>query len=78
MSTYRPPIANRAKQLRQERGFVLFDVIFEDGGRASNQRMPMEIPDGLVGHHSARVVIEQQETELAQKADRLRMIQSLT
>jgi hypothetical protein len=42
-------MAKRTKQLPQDRGFVLFDVVFEDGSRASNRRVPMEILGGLDG-----------------------------
>jgi len=72
-------MAKRAKQLPQDRGFILFDVTFEDGSRASNRRVPMEILGGLDGDQPARDLIEQQEAEIAQKAGRaLRGIQSLT
>lgn len=67
------------KQLPQDRGFVLFDVVFEDGSRASNRRVPMEILGGLDGDQPARELIEQQEAEIAQKAGRPpRTIKSLT
>jgi len=42
-------MAKRARQLPQERGSILFDVVFEDGSRASNRRVPMEILGGLDG-----------------------------
>ena len=72
-------MAKRTKQLPQDRGFVLFDVVFEDGSRASNRRVPMEILGGLDGDEPARQLIEQQEAEIAQKAGRPpRAIQSLT
>jgi hypothetical protein len=71
-------MAKRVKQLPQDRGFVLFDVVFEDGSRASNRRVPMEILGGLDGDQPARDLIEQQEAEIAQKAGRSpRAIQSL-
>ena len=71
-------MAKRVKQLPQDRGFVLFDAIFEDGSRASNRRVPMEILGGLDGDDPARQLIEQQEAEIAQKAGRPpRAIQSL-
>lgn len=71
-------MAKRAKQLPQDRGFVLFDVVFEDGSRASNRRVPIEILGGLDGDQPARELIEQQEAEIAQKAGRPpRAIQSL-
>ena len=72
-------MAKRAKQLPQDRGFVLFDVVLGDGSRASNRRVPMEILGGLDGDQPARDLIVQQEAEIAQKAGRPpRVIQSLT
>ena len=49
---------------------MLFDVVFEDGSRASNRRVPMEILGGLDGDQPARDLIEQQEAEIARKAGR--------
>ena len=72
-------MAKRIKLLPQERGTVLFDVVFEDGSRASNRRVPMEILGGLDGDQPARELIEQQEAEIAEKAGRPpRVIQNLT
>lgn len=72
-------MAKRAKQLPEDRGFILFDVVFEDGSRASNRRVPMEILVGLDSDQPARQLIEQQEAEIAEKAGRpLRAIQSPT
>ena len=71
-------MAKRIKLAPQERGTVLFDVVFEDGSRASNRRVPMEILGGLDGDQPARDLIEQQEAEIAEKAARPpRAIQSL-
>ncbi|WP_267359784.1 MULTISPECIES: hypothetical protein [unclassified Methylobacterium] len=71
-------MSKRARQFPQERGFILFDVVFEDASRASNRRVPMEILGGLDGDQPARDLIEQQEAEIAQKAGRPpRSIQSL-
>jgi hypothetical protein len=79
MPAYQPGMAKRVKQLPQDRGFVLFDVVFEDGSRASNRRVPMEILGGLDGDQPARDLIEQQEAEIAVKAGRPpRAIRSLT
>lgn len=72
-------MAKRVKSKPQERGFVLFDVVFEDGSRASNRRVPMELLGGLDGDDPARTLIEEQEAEIAEKASRApRVIQSLT
>lgn len=77
-SAYQPGMAKRARQLPQDRGTILFDVVFEDGSRASNRRVPMEILGGLDGDRPARDLIAQQEDEIAEKAGRApRVIQSL-
>ena len=72
-------MAKRIKLKPQERGSVLFDVVYEDGSRASNRRVPMEILGGLDGDEPARQLIEQNEAEIAEKAGRPpRVVQSLT
>ena len=72
-------MAKRIKLLPQERGTVLFDVVFEDGSRASNRRVPMKNLGGTDGNQPARDLIEQLEAEIAQEAGRSpRVIQSLT
>ena len=72
-------MAKRIKSLPQQRGFVSFDVVFSDGSRASNRRVPMEILGGLDGDLPARQLIAEQEAEIAQKAGRPpREIESLT
>ena len=63
-------MAKRLKQLPQDRGTVLFDVVFEDGSRASNRRVPMEILGGLDGDDPARAVISAQDEDIAQKSGR--------
>ncbi|MEH3061526.1 MAG: hypothetical protein PGN33_01690 [Methylobacterium radiotolerans] len=71
-------MSKRTKLLPQERGTVLFDVVFTDGSRASNRRVPMEILGGLDGDEPARRLFERQEDEIARKAGRPpRAIQSL-
>ncbi|MDP4006434.1 hypothetical protein [Methylobacterium sp. NEAU K] len=72
-------MAKRIKSRPQERGFILFDVVYEDGSRASNRRVPAEILGGLDGDEPARQIIAEQEEEIARKAGRQgREIQSLT
>lgn len=48
--------------------FVLFDVLYEDGSRRSNRRVPGEILGGLDGDEPARTVIEQQDREIAERS----------
>ena len=63
-------MTKRIKLLPQERGTVLFDVVFEDSSRALNLRVPMKILGGLDGDQPACDLIEQQEAEIAKKAGR--------
>lgn len=71
-------MAKRIKSRPQERGFVLFDVYYEDGSRASNRRVPAEILGGLDGDEPARLLIAEQDEAIAQKAGRPgRQIESL-
>jgi hypothetical protein len=67
------------KSKPQERGFVLFDVLYEDGSRASNRRVPAGELGGLDGDEPARRIIEDQDNAIAEKSGRPRLpIKSLT
>ena len=57
----------------QERGYVLFDVLYEDGSRASNRRVPASVLGGLEGDAPARRVIEEQDEAIAAKSGRPRL-----
>ncbi|MEX0753214.1 MAG: hypothetical protein WD073_09865 [Xanthobacteraceae bacterium] len=48
--------------------FTFFDVIYEDGSRRSNRRVPSEILGGLDGDAPARAFIEQQDRLIAEKS----------
>jgi hypothetical protein len=63
-------MAKRIKSVPKLQGSVLFDVVYEDGSRASNRRVPVEILGGLDGDEPARELIAAQEEEIAQKAGR--------
>ena len=72
-------MAKRVKQYPQDRGLILFDVVFEDGSRASNRRVPMEILGGLDGDEPARELIAEQDKVIAERSGRpARTIRSLT
>jgi hypothetical protein len=45
--------------------FVLFDVLYEDGSRRSNRKVPAELLGGLDGDMPARKEIEAQDNEIA-------------
>ena len=68
-----PTMSKRTKSKPQERGYVLFDVIYEDGSRASNRRVPAAVLGGLEGDEPARRVIEEQDEAIAAKSGRPRL-----
>src|SRR5215203_1479599 len=50
-------LSKRMKSKPQERGYVLFDVMYEDGSRASNRRVPVSAVSGREGDEAASVVV---------------------
>jgi hypothetical protein len=74
-----PTMSKRTKSKPQERGYVLFDVVYEDDSRASNRRVPASVLGGLEGDEPARRVIEEQDEAIAAKSGRPRLpIKQLT
>ena len=57
-----------ARKPATREGFVLFDVLYEDGSQRSNRRVPGEILGGLDGDAPARAVIEEQDRLIAEKS----------
>lgn len=53
-------------------GFVLFDVIYEDGALSSNRRVPETEVGGLDGDAPAKAFIEAQDRAVAEKSGRPR------
>ena len=49
-------------------GFVLFDVVYEDGSQRSNRRVPVAVLGGLDGDEPARAVISEQDSAIAEKS----------
>ncbi|MGQ9367304.1 hypothetical protein [Azospirillum sp. ST 5-10] len=45
--------------------FILFDVLYEDGARTSNRRVPASEVGGLDGDEPARAIIEEQDRKIA-------------
>jgi hypothetical protein len=60
------------KQQRNDAEFVLFDVVYEDGTRTSNRKVPSDILDGLDGDEPARAHIEEQDRKIAELSGRPR------
>jgi hypothetical protein len=52
--------------------FVLFDVIYDDGSRSSNRKVPRALLGGLDGDTPARETIEAQDEKIAQLSGRRR------
>ena len=52
--------------------FVLFDVLYDDGSRSSNRRVPASELDGPDGDEAVKHFIEAQDREIAQMSGRPR------
>ena len=63
----------RKKSKPVESGYALFDVLYEDGSRSSNLRVPRSLLGGLDGDEPARKAIEEQDNAIAEKAGRPRI-----
>ena len=53
-------------------GFVLFDVLYEDGTITSNRKVPASLLGGFDGDTAARGVVEAQDREIAERSGRFR------
>lgn len=53
-----------SKKPKPENEFVLFDVLYEDGSKRSNRRVPSSELGGLDGDAPAQAIIEAQDREL--------------
>jgi hypothetical protein len=51
-------------------GFVLFDVLYEDGTRTSNRKVPSSELGGADGDTSAKSYIEAQDRKIAEMSGR--------
>lgn len=53
-------------------GFVLFDVIYEDGRQTSNRKVPGADLGGLDGDTPAKIFIEAQDRKIAEMSGQSR------
>lgn len=60
------------KKLPLQRGFVLFDVLYQDGTRTSNRKVPASALSTIDGDGPAKVYIEAQDREIADRSQRPR------
>lgn len=58
----------RKKSKPLDAEFVLFDVLYTDGSRTSNRRVPSSVLGGLDGDEPARDVIIEQDQAIAEKS----------
>jgi hypothetical protein len=59
--------------------FVLFDVVYEDGRITSNRKVPGSVLGGVDGDAAARIMLEAQDREIAERSGRPRSrIKSVT
>ena len=54
------------KKQQVANGFVLFDVIYEDGTQTSNRKVPAADLGGLDGDEPARIFIEMQDRKIGE------------
>jgi len=54
------------KQQARPSGFVLFDVVYEDGTQTSNRKVPAGELGGLDGDAPARTIIESQDQRIGE------------
>jgi len=57
-----------ARKQARPSGFILFDVVYEDGTQTSNRKVPAIELCGLDGDGPARTIIESQDQEIAKMA----------
>jgi hypothetical protein len=60
------------KPQTRPKGFVLFDVVYEDGTQTSNRKVPAAELVGLDGDSPARAFVELQDREIGSVSGRPR------
>jgi hypothetical protein len=55
-----------------DRGVVLFDILYEDGTRTSNRKVPGSEVGGLEGDEPARIFIEAQDRKISEMSGKPR------
>ena len=69
----------RSKKRAAGNGFVLFDVVYEDGARSSNRKVPDSEVGGPDGDAPARAFVEAQDRRIAELSGKPRgTIKSIT
>jgi hypothetical protein len=69
----------RRSAVRRVEEFILFDVLYEDGARTSNRKVPASELGGIDGDLPAKAYIESQDLQIAEVSRKPRSpIKSLT
>lgn len=61
-------MAKRTKSKALDTEFTMFDVVYEDGSRTSNRRVPTSLLGGLDGDEPARTTIVEQDRVISEKS----------
>jgi hypothetical protein len=61
-----------SRSKRRESEFVLFDVVYEDGSRSSNRKVPRSELNGPEGDAGAKTYLEAQDQKIASASGRSR------
>ena len=70
---------SRRSAVRHIEEFILFDVLYEDGTRTSNRKVPGSELDGVDGDLPAKTYIETQDRQIAEISGKPRSsVKSLT
>lgn len=59
---------------RSESKFVLFDVIYVDGTRRSNRKVPSQLLGGLDGDEPARKELAEQDQRIAEASGKAALV----
>jgi hypothetical protein len=60
----------RREKTANANGFVFFDVLYEDGARSSNRKVPSAELGGVDGDTPAKLYVEAQDRKIAQMSGR--------
>ena len=62
----------RKQKAKTKSEFILFNVLYEDGTQSSNRRVPSAELEGLDGDAPAKLIIESQDREIAERSGKPR------
>ena len=60
------------KQQARPNGFVLFDVLYEDGTQTSNRKVPSSELEGIAGELAAKPYLEEQDRKITEMSGKSR------